>query len=120
MLADPQTLTVNSVDQTLPAISREPMKSVYREDVGEYEMMISHQETASRMRRVVRVNRKAISTDPFLPAQNLEVRASYYLVIDQPKAGFSIAEMKDDIAGLCSWLTASSSANTIKVLGSES
>lgn len=117
MFADPQTVTVNAVAQTLAAVSREPMKSTYREDIGEYELVISHQEGAKRDRRTVRLNRKAVTTDPFIPAQNVEVSHSVYIVIDAPIAGFTNAEIKDDVLGLCAWLT---SANTLKVLGGES
>lgn len=117
MFSDPQTVTVNSVAQTLPAISREPMKSTYREDVGEYELVISHQETAKRNRRTVRLNRVKLTSDPFIPAQNVEVSHSVYLVIDTPLAGYSVTELDDDIAGLVGWLT---SANVVKVLGGES
>jgi len=120
MFADPQTVTVNAVAQTLPAISREPMKSTYREDVGEYELVISHQETGKRNRRVVRLNRKTISADPFIPSQNVEVAHSVYLVIDAPIAGFTVTQIKDDVVGLCTWLTASSAAAAVKVLGGES
>lgn len=117
MFADPQTVTVNAVAQTLAAISREELKSVYREDVAEYELVISHQESGKRNRRVVRLNRKTISADPFIPAQNVENTVSYYLVVDSPLAGFSNTQMKDDILGLTGWL---SSANVLKVLGGES
>jgi hypothetical protein len=105
------------VAQTLAAISREPMASKYREDVGEYELVISHQENAKRNRRVVRLNRRKVTADPFIPAQNVEVSHSVYLVIDAPIAGFTAAELEDDVLGLGAWLT---SANVAKVLGGES
>lgn len=117
MFADPQTVTVNAVAQTLPAISREPMKSTYREDIGEYELVISHQENRSRNRRTVRLNRVKTTSDPFIPANNVEVSHSVYLVIDAPLAGFTNTELKDDALGLAAWLT---SANVLKVLGGES
>lgn len=120
MFSDPQTVTVNAVAQTLPAISREPMKSTYREDVGEYELTISHQETNKRNRRVVRLSRKKVTADPFVPAQNVEVSHSIYMVIDAPIAGFTATELKDDLVGLCGWFTATSAAATVKVLGGES
>lgn len=120
MLADPQTVTVNAVAQTLAAISRQPLSSTYREDIGEYELVISHQENRKRNRRVVRLNRKIVTADPFIPAQNVEVSHSIYLVIDEPLAGFTKTELKDDLVGLCTWLTASSAANAVKVLGGES
>lgn len=117
MFADPQTVTVNAVGQTLPAISRETFKSTYRKDTGEYTLSISHQEGAKRNRRVVRIDRTIVTTDPFIPAQNVEVSHSIYLVIDVPLAGFSSTQVKDDILGLTGWLT---SANVLKVLGGES
>lgn len=117
MFSDPQTVTVNSVAQTLAAVSREPMKSTYREDVGEYELVISHQENAKRNRRTIRLNRQKVSADPFIPANNIEVSHSIYLVIDTPLAGFTMTELKDDALGLVAWLT---SANVLKVLSGES
>lgn len=117
MFADPQTVTVNAVAQTLNAISREAFKSVYREDIGEYTFTISHAEGANRNRRVVRLDRVKTTADPFIPAQNIEVSSSYYLVVDHPNAGYSLTEMKDDVLGLCAWL---GSANVLKVLQGES
>lgn len=117
MFSDPQTVTVNAVAQTLPAISREKSKSVYREDVGEYSLEISHNETGKRIRSVVRLNRTKVTADPFIPAQNVQVSHSTYLVVDRPVAGFTAAELDDDVAGLIAWL---SSANVLKVLGGES
>lgn len=117
MFSDPQTVTVDAVGQVLAAVSREPMKSTYREDVGEYELVISHQEGKSRDRRTVRLNRRKVTADPFIPAQNVEVSHSVYLVIDEPIAGFTNQEIADDVAGLVAWL---SEANVLKVLGGES
>lgn len=117
MFADPQTVTINAVAQTLAAISREPKSSTYREDVGEYELVISHQENSKRNRRVVRLNRKTTSADPYIPAQNVDVSHSVYLVIDAPIAGFTNTQIDQDVAGLVAWLT---SANVLKVLGGES
>lgn len=117
MFTDPQTVTVNAVAQTLPAISREPAKSVYREDIGEYELVVSHQEGSKRDRRTVRLNRQIVTSDPFIPANNVEVSHSVYLVIDAPIAGFTSTQIKDDVLGLTGWLT---SANVLKVLGGES
>lgn len=117
MFSDPQTVTVNAVAQVLAAISREKNSSLYREDVAEYELQISHSEGAKRNRRVVRLNHTKVTADPFVPAQNVEVGASIYLVIDHPVAGFSNTELSNDALGLTAWLT---QANLLKVLGGES
>lgn len=116
MFADPQTVTVNAVAQTLAALTAgDNMSRSYRKDDGSYELVISHAEK-TRNRRVVRLNHRKIAADP-LTADNTEFSASYYLVIDAPRLGYTNTEMKDHILGLVGWLT---SANTLKVLGGES
>lgn len=115
MFADPQSVTVNAVAQSLPAISREELASLYRKDDGAYTLKISHQEGA-RNRRVVRLEHTKTATDP-LTAQNATVGLSVYTVIDVPPWGYTNTEMKDIVLGLTGWLT---SANVLKVLGGES
>lgn len=115
MLADPQTVTVNAVAQTLPATLRGENESKYTEDIGEYDLHISHQ-FGSRKRRVVRLNHTKIAADP-ITAVNASVSASMYLVIDEPQWGFTDTELGDDVAGLLAYLT---TATVAKVLGGES
>lgn len=115
MFADPQSVTVNAVAQSLPAIRREDLASAYRKDDGTYGLEISHQE-GKRNRRVVRLNQSKIAADP-LTAANVEYSMSAYLVIDVPPVGYTNTEMKDIVLGLTGWLT---SANVLKVLGGES
>lgn len=115
MFTDPQSVTVNSVPQSLPAISREELASLYRKDDGSYTLKISHQEGA-RNRRVVRIEHTKTATDP-LTAQNATVGMSVYMVIDAPPWGYTNTELKDIALGLTGW---ASSANILKVLGGES
>jgi hypothetical protein len=115
MFADPQSVTVNAVAQSLPAISRDAKTSTYRKDDGSYELIISHDEK-NRNRRVVRINHKKIAADPFT-ADNVQYTSSFYLVMDVPVNGCTATEMKDIVLGLTGWLT---SANVLKVLGGES
>ncbi len=115
MLADPQSVTVNAVAQSLPAIRREDLASSYRKDDGTYTLTISHQEK-QRNRRVVRIDHRKIAADP-LTAENTEYTSAYYLVMDVPPVGYTNTEMKDIALGLTAWLT---SANILKVLGGES
>jgi hypothetical protein len=115
MLADPQSVTVNSVAQSLPAISREELASLYRKDDGAYTLKISHAEGA-RNRRVVRLEHTKVAVDP-LTAQNATVGFTTYLVMDAPPWGYTNTEMKDIVLGLTAWLA---SATVLKVLGGES
>lgn len=113
--ADPQSVTVNTVAQSLVRISSNEMAASYRKDDGSYELSISHQEKA-RNRRTVRLNHRKIATDP-LTAANAEFSMSAYLVIDMPPVGYTNSDAEDIVTGLCDWLT---SANILKVLAGES
>lgn len=115
MFADPQSVTVNAVAQSLAAVGREELASTYRKDDGSYQLVISHQEK-SRNRRTVRLSHRKIAADP-LSADNVEYSMSTYLVIDVPPVGYTNTEIKDIVLGLTGWLT---SANVLKVLGGES
>lgn len=117
MFADPQSITVNSVAQTLPAISREQNKSVYRKDTGDYTLSISHQDTKNRSRAAIRVDARKIAANPFDTSKNEEFTCSVYIVVDRPMVGFTNVELKDIALGLTGW---ASSANLLKVLGYES
>jgi hypothetical protein len=73
-----------------------------------------------RRRHVARIDQSKITTDPFDTTQNEEVSASAYIVIDRPLSGFTAEELKKQVEGLCTFLTASSAASLKKLLGSES
>lgn len=117
MFSDPQTVTVNSVAQTLAAISREGKKSIYAKDDGSYVMQISHNVTAKRERHLIKLDHRKLVADPLTPANNIDVGATCYIVIDNPITGFSDTELKNDVAGLLAWANAT---NVGKVLGLES
>lgn len=116
MFADPQSVTVNAVAQSLAAVSRESHKSIYRKDDETYTLTISHTE-GKRDRRLVRLDRKITAADPLNSGVNVEQTYSYYLVVDAAPFGLTNAQMKDDILGLVGFLT---SGNVLKVLGGES
>jgi hypothetical protein len=114
--ADPQSVTVNAVAQSMPRISSEKTKSAYRKDDGAYALTIAHTE-GNRNRRTVRLDFQKVAADPFQPSVNQKFTGSVYLVIDHPPTGYTNTELKDISLGLCTYLT---SANLLKVLGGES
>lgn len=115
MFSDPQSVTVNAVAKSLPLTSREGMKSIYTESTGEHKLTVSHQEGV-RDRRVIRLDHEKVAADP-LTAVNATVSVSTYLVIDEPKWGYTDADIDYLVQALTGWL---SSANVLKVLGAES
>jgi hypothetical protein len=115
MLADPQSITVNSVAQSLPTVSRGSDTSTYRSADEAYSFTISHQ-YGKRRRRLISLDHKKVAADP-LSAVNAQVSAGFRVVIDEPLFGYSDAELKDILLGLTAWLT---SANVLKVVAGES
>jgi hypothetical protein len=118
MLADPQVLTVDSVAKSMPRISTEAQQSLYSTADEEVKMRISHQESKGRTRHMIRADLRVIAANP-LTSVNEYKTLGVYLVVDEPEYGFSDDAIKDLIAGMTDWLTASTMANTAKVLGGE-
>lgn len=115
-LSDP-TVTLSGGSTAFSLISVEGQKSIYRDSTGKIEIVVSHQE-GKRNRRTLRLNTVAVTTDPFVPAENVEVSYSAYLVIDTPIAGFDNGDVETDVNGLMTWLAAST--NFAQILNGES
>lgn len=119
MFADPQSVTVDAVAQSLPRVSVGNHSASYTKDDETYTLTISHQPTKNgRTRRQVRLDRIKIAADPFVSGNSREVSTSTYLVVDEPSDGaFTNAELLAHAKGLIGWL---SDANVTKVLAGES
>lgn len=115
MLADPQSVTINAVATSLPKTNNGPTQNVYTSSDGNTAMTVKQNVTASRFRREVRLSQQKIAADP-ISAVNKQIGSSVYLVVDEPKTGFTDAELGYLIDALKAWLT---SANYNKVLGGE-
>jgi hypothetical protein len=114
--ADPQTVTVNSVAQSLALVSADTLKSIYLTADEVYKLTISHQVSGNRTRRMVRIDKKVVAADP-LTAVNAYQSIGVYLVIDEPSnGGFSDADIQFIVTGFKTWLD---STNVGKVLTSQ-
>lgn len=116
MFSDPQSITVNSVAQSLPAISRNDIQSVYQKDDASYKLTIGHQYKAESSRFLVRIDANKIAADPLASSNNKVYAMTAYLVIQKPVVGYTNAEARDIALALTAWAT---SANLLKVLGGE-
>jgi hypothetical protein len=115
MLADPQSVTINAVATSLPRVSQGATQNVYTSADGNTSLTTKQNITASRFRREIRLSQKKIAADP-ISAVNTEKGVSVYLVIDEPRAGFTDTEIGYLIDALKAWST---STNYNKVLGGE-
>lgn len=104
MFADPQTVTVDSVAKTLNRVGTanpDKVGSFVTSD-GSYRFEVRQNSTASRFRREIRLTQVKIAADP-ISAVNKEVSSSIIIAVDQPRWGFTSADLKDDIAGLLAY-----------------
>lgn len=113
--ADPQLVTVDTVEQTLNRIKSDGQRSEYLTADEEFKMTISHQESKTRTRRMVRMDQRVVAADP-LTSVNEYKSLGAYLVIDEPEYGFTDAEIDNLVQGLLTWL---SSANVADVCESQ-
>jgi predicted transglutaminase-like cysteine proteinase len=118
--ADPQSVTVNAVAKSMPRQGSASPGTLGRFSTadGEYELSVRQNQTANRFRREVRLTHKKVAADP-ISAVNKEVSASVIIVIDEPKWGFTDAELAFDSAGFITWYSASSYAKQTQLLGGE-
>jgi len=116
MFADPQSVTVNAVAQSLPATSRKDDSSVYTKDDGSYKLTVGHRYLKERNRFTVRLDATKIAADPLTSSNNRIYSTSVYIVMDKPTVGYTNAEVKDIALALAAWST---SVNLLKVLGGE-
>lgn len=100
--ADPQTLTVNSVAKTLAKILTSGTSATYQSSDGAYKLIISHQQSKKRIRTMVRVENRAIVTDPLTSVNDYDT-LTFFMVLDRPEYGFSDAQIGYVIAALMAW-----------------
>jgi hypothetical protein len=117
--SDPQSVTINSVAQSMPRVSAGANTGAFRTNDGLHKLDVSHQYGAKRSRHMIKLTQSKITTDPYNDAQNIAVGMSAYLVIDVPVTGFSVAEQKLVVDGLTAYLAASSGAKVSQLLGGE-
>lgn len=118
-LADPQSITINAIANSLPRVGSGDGSGTFRKDDTTLELLSSHK-TGSRMRHTVRINHSKVAVDPLVPTVNRPYSMSATLTIDTPIVGYSLTEQRQTVEGFLAWFTASSSANLIKTLGGES
>ena len=116
--ADPQSVTINAVAQSLPRVSSGTNLGVFRKDDSTVQLTVSHQ-YGKRTRRQVKLDFSKIAPDQFLADVNVKLSMSAYLVVDVPPTGFTVAEQKQIVDALTAYLTASTGAKVTQLLGGE-
>lgn len=117
--ADPQTITISGVTTPLPRISTEGDETVYQSADGLIQMLASH-DSGKRIRHLLRVNHSKLTPDPFIPAENVKVSTSCYVVFDVPPVGYTAAELLAIYTGFKTQFSAASDLLISKLIAGES
>jgi hypothetical protein len=115
--ADPQSVTINAVANSLPRVSSSPNSSVYQKDDGLVRLTVSHQYGKTN-RRTIRIDHRKVGPDPFT-SDNKEFTMAAYVVVAAPVVGYTNVEIKQIVDALTAYLTASSGARVTQLLGGE-
>lgn len=91
MLSDPQSITVSTVAKSMPLVKSGEGFRAYEHEDG-YRLTTKQTTSQKRFRREVRIEKAKIAADP-LTAVNNNVSCSVYVVIDEPRNGFTDAEL---------------------------
>lgn len=116
--ADPQSVTINAIANTLPRTGSGVASGTFSKDDGNVKLSVSHT-YGKRTRRTIRLDHAKVAADPLVSAQNIRYSMSCYLVCDIPITGYTVAEAKQIVDGLTAYLTASSGARVTQLLGGE-
>lgn len=119
MFSDPQSVTIGGVATSLPRVGSGISQGVFQTPDGATTMSISHS-IGKRARRTAKLSMKLFASDPITPTNNVPVNGAFYVVCDFPLQGISATQQKDLASALATWLTASTNANLIKLIGGES
>lgn len=118
--ADPQSVTINSVAQTLPRISAGVASGVFQKDDATVKLTVSHNVKGGRARRMLRLDHSKIAGDPLITGTNTRYKGAVWIATDFPsEAGYTVAEAKQIVDALTAYLTASSGARATQLLGGE-
>jgi hypothetical protein len=117
--ADPQSVTINSVAQSLPRVSSGSNSGVFQKDDATVKLTVSHSYGKGRARRMLRLDHRKVAADPLLAGVNNQYNGSVHIVTDFPDVGYTIAEAKQIVDALTAYLTATSGARATQLLGGE-
>jgi hypothetical protein len=117
--ADPTSITVNAVAQSLKRVSSGVNAGTFRTNDGNFTLDIAHSYN-KRHRHTMVLKQRKIAADPLAPTLNVEVSQSVRITVDTPNnLAFTVAESKQLMDGFAVFLAASTGAAETQLLGGE-
>lgn len=118
MLADPISFKIATVATNHPRVAVGSEANVYQIADGSSKIQVGNSASRVRKRKFISNTKTKIAADP-LTAVNQSVNATITISISEPLWGFTVAEIKALVLDTCDFLTASTGAQTDKILGGE-
>lgn len=117
---DPQVVTISGTAKTLARVpsGKEANVGKFSGDDGNTNVTVHQNSTNARFRREFRISSKKVAPDP-ISAVNKELSASVIIAFDEPKYGFSDAELIALFAAASAALTAATNAKLVQLLNGE-
>jgi hypothetical protein len=118
--ADPQSVTINAIANSLARVSSGENKGAFQKDDGLVRLSMSHAYGRQDYSRVIKLEHAKIAADPLLAGVNVKAGMSVHMVVKTPVTGYTLTEAKQVVDGFIAYLTASSGARVTQLLGGES
>lgn len=118
--ADPQTLTVATVANSLPRTGSSINGGMFTSADRKYSLEISHQRS-NRFRHLMKLTVTQTVSNPLVPSQNQVVTDTVHLVVDHPVNGVAASDVVDHVKAFLDLLrdTGSYAAVTKLVTGEQ-
>jgi hypothetical protein len=113
--ADPQVITINGVENSLPRTSSGVNTGAFTSAKGDVKLSVSHS-YGKRNRRMLRLDFNKIAPDAFT-SLNLRHSMSTYIVVDGPTDGFTPDELEQVADAFVGYLASTSALP--KLIGGE-
>jgi len=117
--ADPQSITINAVALSLARVTQDPLGTFVTSDALVKESVGQQVSANGRYRRLIRLDHSKIASNPFDSTLNAKYNMAVYVVVDVPGVGYTVTEQKQVTDGFMAYLTASSGAKMLQLLGGE-
>jgi hypothetical protein len=118
MLPDPISIKVAGVATNHPRTGIGAESNVYSTADGSSQIRVGGSQSRNRKRKYLANTKTKIAADP-LTAINQTVAATVTISVSEPLWGFTVAEIKALVLDSLEFLSASTGANTDKILGGE-
>lgn len=116
--ADPQSVTINAVANSLPRTGSGVNTGVFTKDDGNVKLEVNHS-VGKRARRQLKLTHRKVAADPLLSGVNSSYSMTVYMVVDVPLVGYTVAEQKQIVDAFAAYLSVSTGARVTQLLGGE-